>query len=120
MKTAFRNITLKFITLLMIGVMGMFIVNKAIFLHVHKLNDGTVIVHAHPFDKSNDSKPYKSHHHSNAEFFFFQNIEILFLVAFLTFAFFAIFKKEKFSSFIIKRLTLSCIILHKGRAPPIL
>ncbi len=120
MKTAFRNITLKFITLLMIGVMGMFIVNKAIFLHLHKLNDGTVIVHAHPFDKSNDSKPYKSHHHSNAEFLFFQNIEILFLVAFLTFALLTIVKKEKFSSFIIKRQALSCIILHKGRAPPIL
>ena len=119
MKTSVRNITIRFITFLMIGIMGMFIANKAIFLHVHKQSDGTIIAHAHPYDKSTDSEPYKAHHHTNAEFLFFQNFEILFLVVFLTFALFTLVKKEKFSFFIITRHTLSCIILHKGRAPPI-
>lgn len=99
--------------------MGLFIANKAIFLHVHKLNDGTIIEHAHPYDKSNDSKPYKSHHHSNAEFSFFQNLEILFLVVFLTLALIALVKKRKVSFKLITEHTLICINLHKGRAPPI-
>jgi hypothetical protein len=103
----------------MIGIMGLFIANKAIFLHVHKLADGTIIEHAHPYDKSNDSKPYKSHHHSNAEFLFFQNLEILFLIVFLTLALVAFVKKEKVSFKLITEHTLICIIFHKGRAPPI-
>jgi hypothetical protein len=103
----------------MIGVMGMLITNKAVFLHVHKLEDGTIIVHAHPYDKSNDSKPYKSHHHSNAEFLFFQNLEILFLIVFLTLALIAYVKKGKISFKLITENTLICINLHKGRAPPI-
>ena len=119
MKTTVRNITIRYIILLMIGIWGMLIANKAIFLHVHKLNDGTVVNHAHPYDKSNDSKPYKFHHHLYTEILFFQNLEILFLVVFLTFALFTLVKKEKLSFFIITRHTLSCIIFYKGRAPPI-
>ncbi len=120
MRTTVKNITIRFITFLMIGIIGMFIANKVVFLHVHKLNDGTIIAHAHPYDKSNDSKPYKSHHHTNAEILFFQNLEILFLVVFLTFALFTLVKKTKFSFHLISRHTLTCINLHKGRAPPIL
>ena len=118
MKSTVRNITIKFVTLLMIGIMGLFIANKAIFLHDHKLNDGRIIEHAHPYDKSNDSKPFKSHHHSNAEFLFFQNLEILFLIVFLTFALIALVKKRKVSFKLITEHTLICINLHKGRAPP--
>jgi hypothetical protein len=103
----------------MIGVMGLLIANRAIFLHVHKLNDGTIIEHAHPYDKSNDSKPYKSHHHSNAEFLFFQNLDVLFLIAFLTLALITPIKKGEVSFKLISEHTLICIILHKGRAPPI-
>jgi hypothetical protein len=119
MKDLLRNITIKFITFLMISILGMLIANKAIFLHVHKLNDGTVINHAHHYDKSNDSKPFKFHNHTNAEILFFQFLEILFLVVFSIFALFKLVEKEKFSYFIIIRHTLTCIILHKGRAPPI-
>lgn len=103
----------------MIGVMGMLIVNKAFFLHVHKLNDGTIVAHSHPYDKSNDSKPYKSHHHTNAELLFFQNLEILFLIVFLTFVLIALVKKEKVLFKLITEHTIICINLHKGRAPPI-
>lgn len=99
--------------------MGMLIVNKAFFLHVHKLNDGTIVSHSHPYDKSNDSKPYKSHHHTNAEFLFFQNLEILFLIVFLTLVLITLVKKEKVSFKLISEHTLFYINLNKGRAPPV-
>ncbi len=114
-----KNITNKLVVFLIIGMMGMFIANKAIFMHAHRLSDGTVIVHTHPYNKSDDSNPYKSHHHTNAELLFFQNLEILFLIVFFTLALPALIKKIKHLFHLITRNTLNCIILHKGRAPPI-
>ena len=119
MKTTVKNIIIKSVTWLVIGMMGMLIANKAVFMHTHKLSDGTVIEHAHPYNKSSDSEPYKSHHHSKAELLFFQNLEILFLIVFLTFALLALVKKVKYIFYITTRHDLSCIILHKGRSPPI-
>lgn len=119
MKKSVKNIAIKFIAILMIGSIGMLVSNKSIFMHTHKLADGTIITHSHPYNKSNDSKPFKSHHHTNAEFFFFQNLEILFLTVFVTLALFALVKKAKYSFYLITRHYLTCIILHKGRAPPI-
>ena len=119
MKTAVKNITIKLVTWLVIGMMGMLIANKAVFMHTHKLSDGTVIEHAHPFNKTNDTTPYKSHHHSKAELLFFQNLDILLQIVFFTFALLTLVKKVKYTFYIKPRHTLSCIILHKGRAPPI-
>jgi len=119
MESAVRNITIKFVALLMIGVMGLFIANKVVFFHVHKLDDWRIIEHAHPYDKSNDSKPYKSHHHTNAELFFFQNLEILFFIVFLIFALITLVKKEIVSFKLISKHASVSISLNKGRAPPV-
>jgi len=119
MKSTVYSITIKLVTLLMIGIMGILIVNKTVFLHVHKLDDGTIIFHAHPFDKSKDSKPYKSHHHSKTGFLFFQNLNILFLIAFLTIALIEFDKKEKTLIILTLLNTLINLNLNKGRAPPI-
>ena len=119
MKTTFKNTTIKTITFLMIGVMGLFITNKLVFSHLHKLDDGTVIEHAHPYNRSTDSGPYKSHHHTKSELLFFQNLRIIFPIIFIVFAVIPIVKKRKFYLFIVARQALSYIILCKGRAPPI-
>ncbi len=119
MKTTYRNITIKSIAFIMIAVMGLLIANKSIFLHSHKLDDGTITQHAHPYDKSGDSKPYKSHHHTNAELLFFQNLEILIIVAFLAYVLFTLRKKAKNSSRYVIKQRLAYLNLHKDRAPPI-
>ena len=119
MTRGINNIIIKSVAWLVIVIMGILIVNKAVFIHTHRLTDGTVVEHAHPFDKSTDSKPFKSHHHTKAELLFFQNLEIIFLFVFLTFALFIAAKKSKYSFNRKINYTLSCILLHKGRAPPI-
>ncbi len=119
MKMSIRNIIIKSTTFLMIGILGMLIANKAIFTHSHRLSDGTVIEHAHPYDKSNDSEPYKSHHHTNVELLFFQNLEILSLIVFLIFISFTLAKRAIYSFYIVKRYIASCIFFYNGRAPPI-
>ena len=119
MKLKINNRARKLITLFIIGVMGMLIGNKIAFTHLHQLDDGTIIEHAHPYNKANDSEPIKSHHHSNAELLFFQNITILFFTAFLTLGvvLFAIRKRVTFN--LILEHASTYINLYKGRAPPI-
>lgn len=120
MKTTAKSIAIRLITFLMIGMIVMLIANKAVFLHVHKLSDGTTIVHAHPYNKSTDTEPIKTHHHSNAEFFFFKNLELLFPVLFIAFALGLLVKTEH-RSFEQEICYHSVYISqNKGRAPPVL
>lgn len=119
MRKAVKNITMQFIIYMMIGTIVMLIANKAIFIHVHKLADGTIIIHAHPYNKSNDTKPYKSHHHSDIELLFFQNMEILFLMTFIAFALLSLAKQVKHIFHLAITYGPTCINLNKGRAPPI-
>lgn len=119
MKRIVIKITIKAIAYLMIGMMGMLVVNKAMFMHVHKLADEIVITHSHPYDKTNDSKPYKSHHHTKTEFLFLNSFEILFLVVFLAVTLISTARKAKYSIYSFAYYARACIILHKGRAPPV-
>ncbi|MCD6178561.1 MAG: hypothetical protein J7K39_01535 [Bacteroidales bacterium] len=120
MRTTDRVLINKIIIYFMIVIMGMLIENTAVFLHVHKLDDGTIIQHAHPYNKTNDSGPYKSHHHTNTAFLFFQNLGLLFLVAFLTYALIVFVKPVKYLYRIIPKNISAYIITYKGRAPPVL
>ena len=63
-----------------ISIIGMLVINNLIFLHAHKLANGYVIIHAHPFNKSKDSAPFKMHHHSNAEFFLLHHVQLFFYI----------------------------------------
>ena len=103
----------------MIGMMAMLIANKAIFMHSHRLSNGTVITHAHPYNKTNDSEPYKSHQHTKAEFLFLQNLDILSLIVILTFTTLCHVKRAENSFFRIAEYTHYCTLHHKGRAPPV-
>jgi len=119
MKVTVKHITIKIVALLMIGLMGMLIVNSAIFLHVHKLDDGTIISHSHPYDKTNDSHPYKTHHHTKAELLFFHNLDILFPLVFLVLVLIAFTKKFPILSDLTITRQLVYLDFHKGRAPPV-
>lgn len=78
MKLNIQHTTKRAIAYLILGLMCLLIINKAVFLHSHVLADGTVISHAHPYQSTDDSKPFQSHHHTKAAFFLFNNIELFF------------------------------------------
>lgn len=119
MRASVKNITVRIITIMLVGIVGLFIANQAIFLHVHKLSDGTVIYHAHPYDKSGDTKPIKSHQHSNAEFTFLQNLETLFPVVFLAIILIPYVCEIVYFSQQMPIYSLIRIKQNKGRAPPL-
>jgi len=99
--------------------MGLLIANKGLYTHTHKLENGSVITHSHPYDKNQDSEPFKKHHHTKAEFIFFENLNVLFLSIFLIISFLSLVRK-KISFIDIEKIYFTQLSFHyQGRAPPV-
>lgn len=64
------------LVLFLISIAGIQVTN-VFYFHAHKLADGTVVCHAHPFQKSQDQAPYKSHNHTSREFFYLNHIQVV-------------------------------------------
>ncbi|MBN3036512.1 MAG: hypothetical protein JW861_13075 [Bacteroidales bacterium] len=114
-----RNIASKFIPFLMIGIMGVMIVNNGLFIHTHKLEDGSVVTHAHPFDRSDDSLPGKAHHHSKVELVYFENIGILFFLIFTILGLFTLSEGKKLCDLPTPSFISAFQSIVRGRAPPV-
>ncbi len=118
MKMPQNKIIQKSIAILLIGIMSLMILDEAFFLHSHKLSDGTIIIHAHPYNKSKDSQPFKTHHHSDTVFYFYHVVSILFSASLPVLGIIISFKKIK--HFIVDQQSNSSnFTFHKNnRAPP--
>ena len=46
--------------------------------HIHRIADGTILFHAHPYQKNGQNEPVKNHHHTRFELFFYDLITHLF------------------------------------------
>ncbi len=79
-----RHLIISTTSLFMIGILSLWIVNRALFIHTHKFADGQSVTHAHPFQKSGNNATSPGHGHSNAEFLFFDGLDLLFSTLFLT------------------------------------
>ncbi len=102
----------------MVVIMAMLIFNQSANIHSHQLADGSVVTHAHPYQKTSDNAPEESHHHNLKEFVFFDHLSLLFtviavLVAALLFTF-----QEKYLSLITSHIRRSDVRLIFGRDPP--
>ncbi|GAF03012.1 hypothetical protein JCM21142_41665 [Saccharicrinis fermentans DSM 9555 = JCM 21142] len=94
------------------------IVNKAVYSHTHLLDNGTIISHARPFHKGSDTEPIKKHQHSNSEYVFFNQLNILFVIAFVV-AVLALVAKVYVKTEDHIQKYFSGYVSHKlGRAPP--
>ncbi len=67
----FHRILIYFHLLLVI----LLITNKAVYSHTHILADGSIIVHAHPYDKSSEKNPLHRHHHPYYEYLNLANLD---------------------------------------------
>jgi len=120
MKRPFKNIIVKYIAVVLAASMVLMIANKIVFTHSHILDNGEIISHTHPYDKTNDREPFKSHHHAQTELFFFQHIEIYFPFVFLSLNLFYPLPRENHFVYYEKKATLVVITSQKCRAPPLL
>jgi hypothetical protein len=73
------NRTKKYFAIALVSIVGLLTINNALFLHMHRLANGSLVVHAHPFSKSNQTdSAAKSHQHSKVEFQFLDSLLLLF------------------------------------------
>ncbi len=114
-----KSITVKATSYLLIGLIALLIANKAIYIHTHKLPNGTIVVHAHPFNKSCDTEPFKSHKHTKGELYFFQSIENLFPLLFLISVFISLPGKKIRRFLFLSQYIPVLLTTHDGRAPPV-
>lgn len=100
--------------------MLMLVCNRALFTHTHKLKDGTLIEHAHPFDKAGDTTPLKSHHHTASAFLFFENLALLFITLIAAIVIAAVAEVTSFILLPVNQPAFVLLKLNKGRAPPLI
>lgn len=114
-----NKITIKAATFLVIGIMALIVANKAVFLHTHQLANGTLIAHAHPFDRSNDTNPHKSHHHTQTELVFLDSFKILYPIFLVLLAVCLSPISSRSPAVIPTQYSSACIFIYQGRAPPL-
>jgi len=103
---------------MLILIMGIMLINKAIYTHVHVLPDGSVIVHAHPFSKNTENNKGNSHHHSNLDIFLLEMMNVLILSTIITITLKLFAQSAQFNPPTEEQLFPSLIPLSPGRAPP--
>ena len=68
------------VAIILIGIIALQLANKSVYLHSHILPDGRLVAHSHPYDKSADDQPFKSHHHKQTEFVILELFNLLYLL----------------------------------------
>lgn len=94
------------------------VANRVVFLHTHQLWNGTKVVHAHPYNKTQDSNPIKTHSHDKSDYLFYQNLSLLFFIVAVLFLEFSISKKIAFNTFLQSEIHFEYDLATVPRAPP--
>ncbi len=113
-----RNILLRSLSGFLLVLMLLIITNKSIYIHTHHLADGTIVVHAHPFNKSGNSNPDNPHKHSKSQFEIIQHFDGP--VVFPAFTYATFIKEISHKYFIITSRDIVPVFngsVH-GRSPP--
>lgn len=106
------------VIVLLLSIYGLILVNNSLFYHSHVTPDGKVISHAHPFNKQDDDKPFKAHHHSKLELLLlfsdnYNTAELQTIVKVIPISNFNNYLAHNNTAVLSKRIS------HKsGRAPP--
>lgn len=106
-------------SLLIAGAFIFQIVTKTVYPHIHKLPDGTLVTHAHPYNKSSDSKPIKSHSHASSELILLQNLDFIIPFVFCFFALELILESKSLFKAFRQILLSNYLSLFQNKAPPL-
>ena len=103
---------------LMIALISLLLVNRAVYIHIHVLPDGSVHSHAHPFSKNPDSSKGTGHQHSSLEFFLLDQLDILAFIICGLLALKAYARSISIEGQVIEQLLPALVPISPGRAPP--
>ncbi len=117
-KAIFRNRIQKLVAWLLILAVGLCIVDNVVFLHSHKLSNGQIIIHAHPYDKSQDSTPFKKHSHTTKELLQISHLHLLFVIFVFLSVLVSFIGHRKDCFFVLPHVCFKYYFRLKGREPP--
>jgi hypothetical protein len=120
MNTGTRNTITRISAYFMLLLISCLIANNALYIHRHIGEDGSVVSHAHPYSKHNDSVPGNKHEHSKSELVFIGLTDILVLVAIVSIIAFVSTHKTTFVPENSGGYSFTAFHSFSGRAPPYL
>ena len=106
------------IALMLAGIVILLALNNSFFLHAHKMADGSIVYHAHPFSKHNDTNPLKTHQHGAIDMVLLNSLSLFVFALALVVAVIAIEKVRIYIPLKITGFRQDYYIHLNGRAPP--
>lgn len=113
----------KFLLVIIIPATVWLVINSTVNGHYHKLQDGKIIYHCHPFKHyENNKSPFEDHHHSKSEYFILDQISH-------TLALFSVFLISYLITFTYKKINCFRVLIlpskkyffsRNYRSPPVL
>ena len=102
-----RKLLKSLFVLVLLGILGYALSNQITNSHAHMLADGTIIQHAHPYQKSDDATPFKKHHHKSWEYVLIDQVNTNLLVFLAAILLLSAWWQLKEKSFVVERLHIS-------------
>ena len=118
MKYKFGNKYTKIISLLVLIVFLFILLNNIFFLHSHTLSDGTIIYHAHPYQKSSSDNSKEKHHHTGLDYIILQQFQTFSRNEPVTFRAFNLFYGNLYFNFSVRYYIHEIDNITTPRAPP--
>ena len=109
---------LRLVSVILLLVMTILVFNNTVYTHVHVMPDGSLVTHAHPFQKGDEADGQNTHSHSGMLFFLLDHLELLFVLAAALLLLHPITNREIRPCSHTNVLSLSLIHSSPGRAPP--
>ena len=106
------------LALMLAAILVLLSLNNSYFMHAHRMADGSIVYHAHPFDTKSDSAPVKSHHHSIVEIVILDSLVFFIFILGLGLIAFFIERRTTYLARSVRILRQDCYIHLNGRAPP--
>jgi hypothetical protein len=107
-----------FFTALLVFIVGLLWLNNVLFVHFHKLDNNTIIAHAHPFATSTSNNQGGSHQHSSDELVVLNALLLLFTSTIIALVIIKSVSKAVFTVFQYKFFLSLEPLIHSNKAPP--
>jgi hypothetical protein len=107
-----------FFTALLIFIVGLLWLNNVLFVHFHKLDNNTIVAHAHPFAKSTSNNQSGSHQHSSDELVVLDALLLLFTSVIIALIIIKCDSKGVFTTYHYKFFLSLEPLINSNKAPP--
>jgi hypothetical protein len=118
MKRVLKKVRVVLVVMILIATFGAVQVNRMVNTHYHLDDSGRLVTHSHPYDKSDDTGPFKTHGHGKCDITTPVGSIDMTVLSVQTLAFQSPDEAEVYYSFLLPVSGEEGQHLFRGRAPP--